>query len=138
MFDFIHLVKKWDSIVGKMLADNTMPLKIKRSNLYILTKHSIFSTELSMMSPLIIQKIEQEFPYFKGQIKKISFSHGDFSAEEFKKLKEEAPGVIKTLPKKESHQFDPQFRARKQEVETMFSDVEDEEVRNLLIKITLG
>jgi hypothetical protein len=136
LFDFIHLVNRWETIVGKMLADNTIPLKIKRSTLYILTKHSIFSQELSLMSQMIIQKIEESFPNFRGQIKKISFSSGNFSSDEFNKIKVENH----MEPKKEKeapHPFDPKFRARKKQVEQMFDDVEDEEVKNLLINIAL-
>lgn len=136
LFDFIHLVNKWETIVGKMLSDNTIPLKIKRSTLYILTKHSIFSQELSLMSQMIIQKIEENFPYFQGQIKKISFSSGNFSSEEFNQIKTDKH----MEPKKEKeapHPFDPKFRARKKQLEEMFADVEDEEVKNLLINIAL-
>ncbi len=137
LFDFIHLVNKWETIVGKMLADNTIPLKIKRSTLYILTKHSIFSQELSLMSQMIIQKIEEAFPYFKGQIKKISFSSGNFSSEEFNKIKVDKNRETKPV-KEQPHPFDPKFRARKRQLEEMFADVEDEEIRNLLINIALN
>lgn len=136
LFDFIHLVNKWESIVGKMLADNTIPLKIRRSTLYILTKHSIFSSELSLMSQLIIAKIEKEFPYFSGKIKKISFSSGNYSSEEFNLIKEETH-LTKEKVKPKPHPFDPKYRARVKEVEKMFSDVEDETIRKLLINITL-
>ena len=138
LFDFIHLVNRWELIVGKMLSQNTIPIKIKRSVLYVLTKHSVFSHELSLMSPLIIQKIEDNFPYFKGQIKKINYSSGNYSSEEFNKLKNEREGANKEAPKKDApHPFDPKFRARKSQVQKMFEDVEDEQIKELLIKITL-
>jgi hypothetical protein len=137
LFDFIHLVNKWDTIVGKMLADNTIPLKIRRSTLYILTKHSIFSSELSMMSQLIITKIEEQFPFFAGKIKKISFSSGNYSSEEFNLIKEETH-LTKEKIKEKPHPFDPKYRARIQQVEKMFDDVEDDEIKKLLIGITLG
>ena len=97
-FDFIHLVKNWDKIVGPMLAQNTIPLKIKSRNLFILTKHAVFSQELGFMVQLIIDKIEEQFPNFKGQIKKIRFASGDYSSEEFNAIKEKK-GQIKKLIK---------------------------------------
>lgn len=136
MFDFIHLVKAWDEIVGKMLSENTIPLRIKNSQLYILTKHSIFSQELGFMAPLIIEKIDKLFPSFKGKIKKIRFSHGKFSAEEFNMMKSNTQKEVKS-EKEKPHPFDPKFRMRKVQVQKMFEDIEDEEIKELLISITL-
>lgn len=136
IFDFIHLVKAWENIVGKMLSENTIPLRIKSGQLFILTKHSIFSQELGFIVPLIIEKIESQFPSFKGQIKKVRFSHGKFSSDEFNQMK----GNNQEKPKKEKekpHPFDPKFRARKLQVEKMFEHLEDDEIKQLLISITL-
>jgi phosphoenolpyruvate synthase/pyruvate phosphate dikinase len=136
LFDFIHLVKSWEAIVGKMLAENTVPLRIKNNDLYIATKHSIFSQELGFMGPMIIEKIEHMFPAFNGKIKKIRFTHSNYSSDEFNELKGQK--VQNQKEKKPApHPFDPKFRARKMEVEEMFKDVEDDEVRKLLISITL-
>lgn len=136
LFDFIHLVKAWEEIVGKMLAQNTVPLRIKNNDLYIATKHSIFSQELGFMGPMIIEKIEHMFPSFNGKIKKIRFTHSNYSSEEFNELKgQKTQNIVKEKPL--PHPFDPKFRARKAQVEEMFKDVEDDEVRKLLINITL-
>jgi len=136
MFDFIHLVKGWEDIVGKMLSENTIPLRIKNQQLYILTKHSIFSQELGFMAPLIIEKIDKMFPSFNGKIKKIRFSHGKFSSEEFNMMK--ANTQKKEVQEKEKpHPFDPKYRMRKIQVEKMFEDIDDGEIKDLLISITL-
>ena len=136
-FDFIHLVKNWDKIVGPMLAQNTIPLKIKNGNLFILTKHAVFSQELSFMTQLIISKIEENFPNFKGKIKKIRFSSGDYSSEEFNTIKESRPGKDHVSVKKH-HPFDPRFRQKKLQAEALFSDIEDQEIKDLLVQIYLA
>jgi hypothetical protein len=136
LFDFIHLVKSWEAIVGKMLSENTVPLRIKNNDLYIATKHSIFSQEIGFMGPMIIEKIEHMFPAFNGKIKKIRFTHSNYSAEEFNEMKGQKVQNQKEQ-KPAPHPFDPKFRARKAQVEEMFDDVEDDVVKKLLISITL-
>ncbi len=127
-FDFIYLVKNWEKIVGKMLSENTIPLKVKSSSLIIMTKHSIFSQELGFMSQQIISRIEELYPKFKGHIKNIKFSHGKFSTEEFNQTKQLA------RPKKEvkGHRFNPKLQQKKIEAKDMFKEVEDQEIRELL------
>lgn len=141
-FDFIHLVKSWEEIVGAMLAQNTMPLRIKNSQLYILTKHAVFSQELSFMDQLIIKKIETIFPSYIGKIKKIRFSTGNFSSDEFNNIKSQRPGgtkqlEVENLTKKKDHPFDPKFRQKKLRAESMFSDIDDPEIKQLLVNIVL-
>lgn len=127
-FDFIYLVKNWEKIVGKMLSENTIPLKVRNSSLIIMTKHSIFSQELGFMSQQIITRIEELYPKFKGHIKNIKFSHGKFSTEEFNKTKE----FVAPKKKIKSHKFDPKLQQKKIQAKDMFKDVEDEEIRSLL------
>ena len=139
-FDFIHLVKNWEQIVGKMLSQNTIPLKIKNSQLFILTKHAVFSQELSFMDQMIIKKIEDSFPIFQGRIKKIRFSTGNFSSEEFNSAqKEKLNQDQKNLNKKNiQHPFNPKFRQKKAHAQSLFADIEDEEIKDLLIKVYLA
>jgi hypothetical protein len=127
-FDFLYLVKNWDKIVGKMLSENTIPLKVRNSSLIVMTKHSIFSQELSFMSQQIIDKIENLYPKFKGHIKSIKFSHGKFSSEEFNTVKKK----ISPTSKPTSHKFDPKTQQKRLKAKEMFNDVEDEEIRELL------
>jgi hypothetical protein len=136
-FDFIHLVKNWKDIVGAMLSENTIPLKIKNNQLYILTKHAVFSQELSFMEQMIIQKIEETFPNFKGKIKKIRFSTGDFSSEEFNNVQKQHEKQTSQKPK-EPNRFDPNYRKKLMHAQKLFSDIEDEEMRELLIQAYLA
>lgn len=130
-FDFLYLVKNWDKIVGKMLSENTIPLKVRNSSLIVMTKHSIFSQELSFMSQQIIDNIENLYPKFKGHIKSIKFSHGKFSSEQFNTVKKkiDAPSKPKT------HKFDPKAQQKKLKAKEMFSDVEDEEIQAILERL---
>lgn len=127
-FDFLYLVKNWDKIVGKMLSENTIPLKVRNSSLIVMTKHSIFSQELSFMSQKIIDNIENLYPKFKGHIKSIKFSHGKFSSEEFNSVKKK----VVTPKKNTTHKFDPKLQQKKLKAKEMFNDVEDDEIKALL------
>lgn len=130
-FDFLYLVKNWDKIVGKMLSENTIPLKVRNTSLIVMTKHSIFSQELSFMSQQIIDNIENLYPKFRGHIKSIKFSHGKFSSDEFNTVKKKVDAPAK--PK--NHKFDPQAQQKKLKAKEMFSDVEDEEIQAILERL---
>jgi len=53
LFNFLQLIKDWESIVGPMMAKNTVPLKVKSKTLFISTKHAIFAQELGFLTPVI-------------------------------------------------------------------------------------
>src|SRR5690606_20917376 len=80
IFSFIYLLKKWPEFVGgenSYLAQNTCPLKIKNQALVIMTRHQVFSTELSYMAPQILKKLSSEFPGLGQQVTKITFINND-------------------------------------------------------------
>lgn len=137
-FDFIHLVKNWEKIVGTMLAQNTIPLKIKNAQLFILTKHAVFSQELSFMDQMIIKKIEEMFPAFQGKIKKVRFSTGNFSSEEFNRFQDKKKQQEQKIKTPTGHRFDPNYRNKKAKAVQLFSDIEDEEIKELLIQVYLA
>lgn len=131
-FDFIHLVQSWEDIVGPMLASNTIPLKIQNGQLIVLTKHAIFSQELGFMTPIILKKITQRFPKFKNQAKKIKF----VTSEKYFNV----PIEKKSPTPKHSniqHAFSPEYQRKKILANKAFSEIEDEELKDLLISLYL-
>jgi hypothetical protein len=136
-FDFLHLIKCWKDIVGPMLAQNTIPLKIKAGQLYVLTKHSVFAQELSFVDQVIIEKIKKDFPSFEKQIEKIRYITGNFSAEEFNRHPNKK-AANDLSQKKQPHPFDPIYRQKLLKAQSFFADVEDSEMRELLIKAYLA
>ena len=83
------------------------------------------------MDQMIIKKIEDSFPIFQGRIKKIRFSTGNFSSEEFNSAqKEKLNQDQKNLNKKNiQHPFNPKFRQKKAHAQSLFADIEDEEIK---------
>ena len=132
-FDFIYLIRSWDKIVGDLMAKNTIPHKIMRSTLLVMTKHSIFAQELSFMGPQIIQKIEENIPELKGKITKIKFSHANYSWDEFKNAKFEKTRERKARPK--LHPHSPQYKLKMKKAQETFHDIEDDEVKKLLTSL---
>ncbi len=49
----------WEEIVGKEIAKNAKPERIKGKTLYLLTKSPIWANELNLLSQSIISKINQ-------------------------------------------------------------------------------
>lgn len=127
-FDFIYLINNWIDIVGELLGKNSIPQKLQKNTLIVITKHPIFNQELSMMSTEMIQKIEEKIPALKNRIKRIKFSNANYSADEFQ---DEAPQNKKESDPK-VHKFSPEFRAKKARAQQLFADIEDEEIKELL------
>jgi len=95
------LFLKYESIVGKVVAQNTKLLKLSNDTIYIVCKNSIWMNELLNMEDRIISKFNEEigFPAFSrislrvGNIKSLATTF-------HKKLtKEDEDWIIKTCEK---------------------------------------
>jgi hypothetical protein len=128
-FDFLDLIKKWPEIVGVKLAAVTSPLKIKGGSLFVITKHSSYSQDLSFSSEMIKKEVFKHFPNLKPIIQKLAFQTQENFFEQ-KLIKEKELAQIPRL-----HPQDPKYKILKQEAERLFQNVEDSELRTTLISI---
>lgn len=129
-FDFLDLVQKWPEIIGPAMAKVTSPLKIKGDSLIIMSKHASYSQNISFLSEEIKQKIFVLFPELKPVIKKLNFQTQESYFNEQKSPAE----AVKAEPKK-FHPQDPKYKMMKLEADRLFADVEDPELKNILISI---
>ena len=136
LFNFLHLIKDWESIVGTMMAKNTVPLKIKSKTLIISTKHAIFAQELGFLVPVILEKIKEKYPDLEHKVTQIKFSHSKYSAHHFNHESKEK--MIKKVTKKSPHKFSPHYKARVHKAQEYFSHIEDEEVKKMLMDFMLS
>lgn len=138
IFNFIYLVKKWPEFLGgqsNYLAQNTCPLKINNKVLTIVTRHQVFSTELSYMAPILLKRLSEEFPGLARHVNKINFVNSDrfFQEKDVKDAK-----ALKAESKK-LHPFSPEFQMAKRKAQTLFefSESEDEELQEIFLKLFL-
>jgi len=136
LFSFVYLIRAWEEIVGKMLAANTSPLKMKGNTLFISTKHSVFANELSFLTPQILEKIVTRFPELSGKLEKIKFTHSQFTSDEFNEKK--VMSVNAPKKKEPLHPFSPEYARRKSEAIKLLDGIEDEEVREILFNFLLS
>lgn len=135
IFDFIRLIKEWPEFVGgegSYLAQNTCPLKYIKGTLVILTRHQVFSTELSYLAPVLIEKLKKERPLYFSNLNKISF----FTNESFfisKDLKIEKKESLK----KTYHPFSPEFLALQDKANELFQEGDDPEFKEIFTKLLL-
>jgi hypothetical protein len=129
-FDFLELIEKWPEIVGAKLSNVTSPLKLKQDTLFIVTKHSIYSQELSFVSEQIKEETFKFFPKLRNIIKKIAYQTQEKFFEEQKKEAQRVAEVVQKL-----HPQSPRFKLLKIEAEKIFHDVEDAEIRTRLISL---
>ena len=135
-FDFISLIRSWEEVVGKLMAQNTTPLKIKGTTLFITTKHPIFAQELGFLAPKIIEKIQDRFPQLCGKVTSIKFSHSKLSAND---LRKETVVNKEVKPKlKKIHKFSPQYHEALFKAEELFKEIEDKELKEALIDFYLS
>lgn len=128
-FDFLNLIKKWPDIVGEKLSKVTSPLRLRGNSLIIVTKHSIYSQELSFLGETIKKEIFKQFPELKPIIEKINFQ----TQESFFYNKEELINSIQEIPG--LHPQSPVYKRLKLEAEKIFIDEQDPELKTLLISI---
>ncbi len=136
VFDFIQLIQKWDEIVGDFLSKQTRPQKLIKSTLVILTKHSTYSAQLHLMSPVIIEKINQHFPQLNGKVSQLRFNvfANSFEAELINQQsikKEKKESILHTT----LHPYSPEFMRLKQEAEKNYAHIEDEMLKQLMINL---
>ena len=129
-FDFLELIKTWPQIVGPKMAPVTSPLKIGNESLYIMTKHAVYSHELSYLSEEIKLQIFEYFPKLKTVIKKLVFQTQENYFNQ-KKIQED----LKTNQAPKLHPQSPKYKILKMEAERLFSDTPDPELKELLISI---
>ena len=134
-FDFLQLVHDWPEIVGPRLSSMTIPLKIQRNKLVILTGHSAFAEQLSFMSNVIIEKINTHFPSLAGKINQINYMT---NPTHFKQQKEQAEHTQEKKVKEIeeiTHKYSPTDKALIKEANSLFEEIEDEDVKKSLTSI---
>lgn len=133
-FDFLNLIRDWEKIVGPKLAKTTIPLSNQFGNLVVLTNHPAISQTLSFLEEDIKKNIYKEFPSLNNKINRIYYqTNSSF----FEKKMEEA---LKRghSPKKEEdalHPYSPKYIKLKGEAENLFREIEDNEIKNILISL---
>lgn len=137
LFNFLNLIKNWEEIVGKMMANNTIPLKIRSKTLIISTKHAVFAQELSFLAPEILKKVKSKYPELESKLENIKFIHSSFSAKEYNLSSPLKESVAKPREKKTLHPYSPQYKERKFKAEQYFKNIEDPEVKELLINFMM-
>lgn len=137
VFDFLNFVDKWPELVGQPFGSHTLPQKLTHGTLYLVTSHPAFSQGVSFMEKGLIENITKGFPGLKGKIRQLSFI---VNAQVFNQAKEaQQTRSIKQSPENRSknmpHRHSPEFKICRQRAEEIFSDIEDQESKELLISI---
>jgi hypothetical protein len=144
IFDFIHLIKNWKDVVGDMLAQNSIPLKISNGTLTIITKHSTISNELNFMSSMIKTNIVKAHPELRNQFDKIYFQNSPIIFDQMKK--DELQFAEEQKKKKQlNHPFSPEYISRLSEAKEFYGEIIadkdsekiDPEIEELLLSLKI-
>lgn len=133
-FDFLNLIKNWEKIVGAKFSKTTIPLSNQYGNLVILTNHPAISQNLSFLEEDIKKNIFKEFPTLVGKINRIYFqTNSAFFEKKMEEALKRGHGTDKNGPS--LHPYSPKYLKLKREADQIFQDIDDEELKNLLISI---
>ena len=86
LFNFLDLIARWEEVVGTRMAKVTVPLKNQGKTLTILTNHSAYSQQLSMLEETLKKKIIATFPELRGKVQYLKFQ---VSTQHFDKERED-------------------------------------------------
>ena len=129
-FDFLDLIKKWPEIVGPKLSTVTSPLKIRNDSLFVMTKHAVYSQELSFLAEEIKKEIFKIFPKLRPVIHKLVFQ-----TQENYFNPQRTQEVLQTPAKPKLHPQSPQYKILKMEADRLFGDIPDPDLKEMLISI---
>jgi len=132
-FDFLHLIDRWEEIVGERLIKRTIPLKNQNGILVILTSHPAIGQQLSFMEEQVKKRIAEVFPNLKGKIKSIRYQMNSSFFE--KKVEESKKRKVTSSSPEIFHPYSPEYRQYKKEADEIFFDIEDEEVKKSLTSL---
>jgi Dna[CI] antecedent, DciA len=133
-FDFLNLIRDWEKIVGSKLAKTTIPLNNQYGNLVVLTNHPAISQTLSFLEDDIKKNIFKEFPSLNGKINRIYYQTNSAF---FEKKMEEAikRGHLAKGNENALHPYSPKYIKLKGDAESIFRDIDDDEIKNILISL---
>jgi hypothetical protein len=117
-FDFFALIDAWRSLVGDMLANESLPLRLKNRTLFILTRHPAFADNMKYMERVLLKKIHERFPATRSMLEKLAFE----SNEAF--FKEKARPLVKPKPAT-LHPHSPEYKKLRAEALALFHGLED-------------
>lgn len=143
LFDFLDLIARWHEIVGEKLAKVTVPLKHQSQCLSLLTNHSAYSQQLSMLEETLKAKIFRVFPQLQGKIKRFRFivstEHFDGQREDLlKRANAQHSKANLQKAQKHLHPQSPEYKKLKKEAEGEISGLGDDlegEIKNSLISL---
>ncbi len=138
LFNFLQLIKSWEDIVGTLMAQNTIPLKIKNHTLYISTKHAIFAQELGFLAPMIIEKIKKTFPDIDENLSKVKFAHSNLTSDQFAHSTHKAGPKPQKNKSSSLHPFSPAYLEKKSQAAKLFQDIDDPEIKKILTDFMLS
>src|SRR5262245_22922956 len=103
----------WNEVVGKIIANNAQPEKIRNSTLFVKVTSPVWMQQLQFMKELIAEKLNQRL---KGElVKTIFFMVGRIDAPENESAPESAANLVNQSPRPIDEQFlqaidDPEVR----------------------------
>ena len=129
------MLAKRPEMIGDKMSKVTEPVKIKGKSLVVITAHSAFSQQLSLMKTEILKKINKVYPQSVGKIKDLTFVTNDLFFAQKKKdiLSDESKKRYKR--KNQLHPHSPKYRQLLKEAQNIFQNIDDPELKESLTKI---
>ena len=135
-FDFLSLIQNWEKIIGAQLAKHTSPLRIQNKSLIILTRHSVYTQQLSYLSEEIRKKIFEFYPSLRRSVNKLQFFTSEKLFNDLDKVPFSQEEISKV--KTQKHKYSPHYQKQLQQAKQKYQDIElDDDLMELIISIDI-
>ncbi len=132
--EFIHLLQNWENILGKM-GKVTLPLKVTKETLYIISDHPSYSLEIKKNEKSILSKIQRNYPFIGRHLK---YTKIQTSKVPILRRQPQEENSQSTMEQDKFHRFSPQYKALKNKAKNLSESIDDEELKeifeNMVIK----
>lgn len=134
-FEFMDLIKAWKEIVGEELSKHSMPLKLQKDNLVLITDHPIYSDQINFMAMVIIERIHKKFPTLQNKFSRLQFVTNSSAFQ--KQLKTMKLNKNEEKEQQIFHKHSPFYQQNKAEADQAMEHIEDDELKEKFISLYL-
>lgn len=134
--DFLTLIDHWNVLLPGLIAENSVPFRLKGRELHIATTHPALAQELSFMERDILLKIFKHYPQWSKKLDKLNFKYyPKFSINSFVRVLKNEHGVGPTKFLLNSDEISSLSSNQKHSLKISSTEIKDEEIRSLLNKL---
>jgi hypothetical protein len=132
LMSLINLYNSWSHLIGQFLGENSLPSKIYKNTLYIVTSHQAYAQEIMNYQTHIMDKINKSKILSGIPIENLKSTYN------YKSFQESKQKFDEYIHKKQANSSIKQYSKKDIEIaKNEFQDLEDQDLRELMASLYL-